>query len=180
MQFLGRVAEDAEVGKAVVNAAAVHVDDGDHVGGVVADQVEELFALEKLSADAMDQKILVDGVKIEEENQANEAAHGLREDILGVVVLMNVCIREKKGRESDGEEKSDDGRSRPEPPFPALDASEVGAGIFDLGEAWILRKLWLRPSQKSPSGHLFFPSLRGSHVLEPACGDLTGPLSPST
>ena len=59
-QLGDRVAQRAFVGDAVVNAIAVHVDDGDEVGGVFSDEAEELLALEQLATDAMDLKLLED------------------------------------------------------------------------------------------------------------------------
>jgi hypothetical protein len=117
------------VGKAVVNALAVHVHDGDHVGGVLVDQVEELFAFEELAAYAMDQEILIDSVEVEEENEAHESSHGLRQNILGVIVLMKVRVGKKKGSQPEGKKKRDDGCGRPEPPFPPFNSPKVRAWV---------------------------------------------------
>jgi len=91
--------------------------------------MEELFALEELAPYAMDQKILVDGVEIEEENQTDETAHGLGQDILGVIVLVNVSIREKKGGQPEGEKKRDNGGGCPKPPLAVFNSAEVGARV---------------------------------------------------
>jgi hypothetical protein len=117
------------VGKAVVNALAVHVHDGDHVGRVVADQVEEFFPFEQLAAYAMDQEILINSVEIEEENEADESSHGLGQNILGVIVLMKVRVRKEKGSQPESKKKRDDGRGCPEPPFPAFNSPEVCARV---------------------------------------------------
>ncbi len=79
---------------------AVHIDDGDHVGGVFADQMKQLFPVDQLTTDSMNQKVLVDGVKIEEENQAHEPSYGLRKNVLRVEILMNVSVRKKKRGEA--------------------------------------------------------------------------------
>jgi hypothetical protein len=79
LQLLGRISEDFLVGETVVNAPALHIHDGDHVRGVIADEVKELFAFEELAADSMNQQILIDGVEVEEKNQIHQASHGLRQ-----------------------------------------------------------------------------------------------------
>src|SRR5579863_2330664 len=78
-KFFGRVAQSSFVGDAVVDAIAVHIDDGDEVGGVFADEPEELFALEQLATDAVDLKLLEDGVEVEKEYEADQAPDGLLE-----------------------------------------------------------------------------------------------------
>lgn len=100
----------------------------------------------------MDQKILIDSVKVEEEDQANEPSHGLRKNILRVEVLMSVSIRKKKGGESEGEQKGDDSGSGPEPPFAALDAAKVRADVVGLRASAMANGLWLMRVQESPSG----------------------------
>ena len=61
-----------------------------HVRGVLADQVKQLFPLYQLHADAMNQKMLIDGVEVEEKYEAHQAAHGLRHHVLRVEILVKV------------------------------------------------------------------------------------------
>ena len=60
---------------AVEDAPAVHVYDGDHVGGVLADQTEKFFALRQAIAHAMYLQLLKDGVDVKDQNQGDQALH---------------------------------------------------------------------------------------------------------
>ena len=60
----------------------MHVHYGDHVSGVLADQVKQLFAFHQFPADPVNQKMLIDRVQVEEKNQAHQTANGLRHHIL--------------------------------------------------------------------------------------------------
>ena len=77
LQFFRRIAKDSLVGKAVKKTLSMHVYNSDHVGGVLANQVKQLFTLNKLSADAVNQKMLIDGIEVKQENQCHQTAHGL-------------------------------------------------------------------------------------------------------
>jgi hypothetical protein len=72
-QFLWRVPEDLLVGKAVVNALAIHVNYGDHVGGILTDEAEKLLSSRELTADPMDLKLLIDTVKVKQQYHTDES-----------------------------------------------------------------------------------------------------------
>lgn len=44
-EFRGGVSENPLVGRTVVQAAPFHIDEGDHVGGVFGDDLEEFLAM---------------------------------------------------------------------------------------------------------------------------------------
>src|SRR2546427_478171 len=82
LKFLRRISQHFLIGEAVVNPLPVHVHDGDHVCCILTDQVKELLSFHQLTADPVDQKMLIDRVEVEEENQAHQASYGLRPYIL--------------------------------------------------------------------------------------------------
>jgi hypothetical protein len=86
----------------------------------------------------MNQKILIDGVKIEKENQAHQASHGLRQESQGVEVLTKVSVRNEKRGQPHGEQKSDNGRGGPQPPFSTFNAPEFRAWVRRSRETWVL------------------------------------------
>jgi hypothetical protein len=53
-EFVGRVAQDFFIGGAVVEAVALGVDEGNHVGGVLGDDAKELFAIAGAAVDEVD------------------------------------------------------------------------------------------------------------------------------
>ena len=57
-QFGGRVAQDALIRRTVVEAVALGVDQGDHVGGIFGDDAKELFAIRGPSVGEVDPKLL--------------------------------------------------------------------------------------------------------------------------
>jgi len=57
-QFRGRVAQDTLIRRAVVEAMALGVDQGDHVGGVFSDDAKELFAIRSASVGEVDPELL--------------------------------------------------------------------------------------------------------------------------
>ena len=71
LQFLWRVSQGLLKGETVVELPAFHIYNRDHVGGVLTDEVKESFPFHQLPADPIDQEMLIDGVKIEEENQTH-------------------------------------------------------------------------------------------------------------
>ena len=78
LQFFRRIAENFLVREAIKEPPPVHVHHSDHICGVFANQVKKLFALDKLPADAVNQQVLIDGVKVEEEHESHQASDGLR------------------------------------------------------------------------------------------------------
>ena len=55
LQFFLRISQNLLIRHTVENPLPVHIDDGDHVGGVFADQVKQLFPINELTADSMNQ-----------------------------------------------------------------------------------------------------------------------------
>src|SRR5438046_1476611 len=53
----------------------------DHVGCVLTDQVKQLFRFHQLVADPVDQKMLIERVEVEEEDQAHQSSDSLRQHI---------------------------------------------------------------------------------------------------
>ena len=181
MQFLGRISQHFLIRKTVVNPLSVHIHDGDHVGGVLTDQVKQLFPIDQLAADSVNQKILIDGVEIEEENQTHQPSHGLGQHVLRIEILMNVSVRKKKRGQANREQESDDGGGCPQPPFPPLDPAEVRADVVGLRACAMAYSFWLMRFQESPSG--VHSSLRSSVLVaesEVGCGPQNLPDSTCT
>ena len=63
--------------------------------------MKQLFPFHQLPADSIDQKMLIDRVKIEEKNQADEPSHGLRHDIYRIEILTNVRVGKEEGGKPD-------------------------------------------------------------------------------
>ena len=95
LQLLVAVAENSRVGRAVVEPAPGRIHDGDHVGGVLADQAEKLFAFHQLMSNPIDLDLLIDRVDVEEQHQADEAANSQAQ-----VQLVEVARRTRAAWES--------------------------------------------------------------------------------
>src|SRR6202789_1715037 len=59
-KFRGRIAQDSLVCGTVVEAASLHIDQSNHVGGIFCDDLKQLFALLRLPMDLVDADLLVD------------------------------------------------------------------------------------------------------------------------
>ncbi len=71
LQLLGRISQRLLIRNTVVKPLAFHIYNRDQVGRVLTDQVKQFFPFDQLSANAVDQKVLIDGVEIKEENQSH-------------------------------------------------------------------------------------------------------------
>ena len=65
LQLFRAVTQDSLIGGAVVEALAVCIHHGDHVGGIFADQAEQLLPLHQLVPHAVDLELLIDRIEIE-------------------------------------------------------------------------------------------------------------------
>jgi hypothetical protein len=146
--------------------------------------VKQLFPFHEFAADAVDEQMLIDGVKVEEENQAHQPAHSLRQNVNGVEILMKVRAGKQKRGQPDGEQQSNDERRGPEPPFAPLDPAEVGARGPDLCASRFAHSPRLKEWQSSPAGTHFslpcagcFSSLPYMHETHHAAFFLPGMIS---
>lgn len=124
-QFFDGVAEHALVRSAVVQAIPLGVDDGDHIGGVFADQAEDLFAFNEPTPNAMYLQLLVDRIQVEKQYDAEQARDLLAQSERGAGAGLSGGLQHRKEKRSDApcqEQRNGDGR-RPEQPFPSLDFS---------------------------------------------------------
>jgi len=130
-QFGDGVTERAFVGEAVVDAVAIHVHDGDEVGGVFADEAEELLALDQSATNTVDLKLLEDAIEVEEEHETDQAPDGLPKVEQGFPGFAGVKERWDKRDDCRGQEQRYADGGAPEPPLATLDASEaVARGQF--------------------------------------------------
>src|SRR5580698_827249 len=113
LQFRGRITQNFLIGNAVENPPPFHIHDCDHVGGVLAYKVKQLFPIDQLTADSVNQKVLIDRVEIEEEYQADQTPDSLRQYGSSVEIFVKVGIREEKGGQSHGKQQRDDSRGCP-------------------------------------------------------------------
>src|SRR5580698_10211164 len=110
---------------------AVHIDDGDEVGGIFADEAEELFAFEELAPNAMDLELLVDRVEIEKQDEADQPPDRLLELEEVLPGFAGMQERRKKRNDRRREEQSDEYGGSPKPPLAALNAAKaVARGLF--------------------------------------------------
>jgi hypothetical protein len=108
----------------------------------------------------VDQKMLIDGVEVEEKNQAHQASDGLRQHTERIEVVMKVRVRKKKGGQPNGEQKSDYGRRCPQPPFPPFNSPEVCSEGLPLRVSQRAQAFWSMKLQKSPVGiQVFAPQV---------------------
>ena len=59
------ISEYLFIGRTVVEAVAITVDERDHIGRVFADQLKQLIPLSQLASNAVKLHVLVDGIEIE-------------------------------------------------------------------------------------------------------------------
>ena len=57
------------IGGAVVQPAAIAVDERDHIGGIFTDELKKLIALGQLASNAVELQVLIDRVKVEKQDQ---------------------------------------------------------------------------------------------------------------
>src|SRR5208282_2276933 len=61
-QVLGRIPEDLLIGGAVVQPATIAVDQRDHIGGILTDELEKLISLSQLASNALELHVLINRV----------------------------------------------------------------------------------------------------------------------
>src|SRR6266702_5462914 len=102
----------------------MRVDHGDHVGCVFSDEMEKPFPFNESAPDALQLKMLIDGVDVEQQNKRRQPPHPLlqipRIDVVTGQVEVGECQRKDAGRQN----KSDGNGESPKPPFPTLHAAE--------------------------------------------------------
>src|SRR5260370_36481026 len=119
MQLLQRIAEDFLIGKTIEDAFAFHVYDGDHVRGILRDEAEELLTSNELAPHAVNLELLIEGVDVKNQDQADKPAHSLRKVRKGIVVA------QQEGRQPKGKQQGDNNRSGPKKPFAPFDAADT-------------------------------------------------------
>src|SRR6266851_3588217 len=86
LEFFRRISQYFLVRETVENPAAFQIHDGNHVRGILADQMKKLFSFDQLPANSVNLQMLIDGIEIEQENQGHEASHRLWKNIKGLKI----------------------------------------------------------------------------------------------
>jgi hypothetical protein len=95
------------VSRAVIKAIPVVIDDSDHIGGVLGDELEKLVALSQAMPNTLQLKMLLDRMEVEQENKSRQTTHPLlrispvRRNIFRVVAV------EAKKHNPGGQRKGD-------------------------------------------------------------------------
>ena len=121
---------DVNLQRAVTKQLEQHImslDDVDNVSVTLVVPKTELFAADQLPADAMDLKLLVDRVDVEEQDKCKQASYG-ETDVqfaeFGSAIFPK--HREAEGENPQGEQQRHHNGERPQHPFAALDAAHPG------------------------------------------------------
>src|SRR5439155_1281187 len=153
LQFLRRVSQDLLIGKTVEDSTAFHIYDGNHVRRVLADQMKKFFPFEQLPANSVYLQMLINRVQVEQENETNQTSYGLGQHIRCMKIWGRGRIWKQERSQRSCEEKSDDARHGPQPPFAALNLSKVRPEsrhfhvfhIARVGSASLLHKGFVSP-----------------------------------
>ena len=132
--------------------AAIAVDQRDHVGGILTDELKKLISLGQLAANAVELQMLIDGVKVEEQYQSGQPAHPFPE----IKPVRNVRLPTKPGK---GERDDPQGQGQgyrngepPQPPFAAFDPAHLARNRLGAVLAHLLKCLLIHAVRPFPSG----------------------------
>src|SRR5271157_4442507 len=124
-QLLGRVPEDLLIGRAVVQPAAIAVDECDHIGGIFANQLKELIALRQLASNALELQILINRVKVEKQYQSCQTTCPFPE--IKPVRCVGLSIKPGKSERNnpEGQCQHDRNGEPPQPPLTTFDPTHL-------------------------------------------------------
>ncbi len=147
-QVFGRIPQHLLVRGTVVEPAAFAVHQRNHVRRVFADELKKLVTLRQLPADALQLKMLIDRVQVEQQHQTGQPAHPLAQ----VEPIVGVRLQVKPGKSerdnAQGQRQGDRNRESPKPPLPAFDLAHLHRDRFRTVLAYFLKCLLISLTHK--------------------------------
>src|SRR5216684_4465155 len=98
----------------------MRVDHGDHVSRVFSDEMEKAFPLYESAPDALQLKMLINGVDVEQQNKRRQPPHPLLQ-ISGIdIFTARMKPGERQRKDAKRQNQGDGDGESPKPPLPTL------------------------------------------------------------
>jgi len=117
------------VRSAVIDPASFCIDYGDQVRGVLADEPENLFAVEQPPAHAVQLELLINRVEVEQEDHAEESDHLFTQRRERLVIPVGVQQRQEERRDPCRKQERNADGGGPQQPLPVLNSFEPLPGV---------------------------------------------------
>src|SRR5690348_13832269 len=121
LQLFGGIAKNLLIRGAVIKAPPVAINQGDHIGGILANQAKKLVMLGQLPPDAVQLQVLIDSVDVKQKHEGSQTPHPFLQ--ISPIIRANRDMEPGKSKRNnrEGEQEGNTYSKAPQPPFPALD-----------------------------------------------------------